>query len=138
MTYLERCRTALAQNRWARVHREVKEEGGSCKSSLISSIGKPTLQTCMTSAKANEVAICRMESESAYNIKANESRIKENEDAIQAHQELIEEKSQDHQKFIKGSQESIKKKQENIKNLQDDLDMHKQNIVYRKQIFEGP
>merc|ERR1712194_361979 len=117
-----------------------------------------TLQNCMTSPKANQVAVCGVHS--AANdlgfITWKERGIKANEDTIQAIQELIKKKAQEHQEFnqptagvafhklvkekrtMKEMQELIKKKQENIKDLRDVIDMRKQNIVYLKQIFGGP
>lgn len=78
MTYLERCRTALALNQWVRVHREVKEEGGSCdEASLVSGIENQTLRTCMGSPQADQVVFCIMETASADIIKEIESRIEE-------------------------------------------------------------
>jgi len=136
MTFLARCRVALASNRkeWRRVAREVLQEGGSCGPTTISS-KEQTLQTCMTSPKANQVAVCRMGSDrrNLRFIEQKENEIKENEDIVQASKR----KMQERQEFLKETQDIIKKKQENIADLQDVLDMRKQNIVYIKQIFEG-
>merc|ERR1712129_418049 len=150
MTFFDRCRTALAQgiavlhlavgpSQWVRVRREVQLEGGSCNPTTIST-KEQTLQACMKSPKVNQVALCLFDSDmfNLFTIEEEEKTIKKNEDIIQARQELIKAKIQEHQKFMKEAQEFIKKKQENIKDSEDVLDMRKQNIVFLKQIFEGP
>jgi len=125
---------------------EVREEGGLCDPYMLS--GKTAssprsrstpCQTCMTSPKANEVALCSMQSEVNYERETREKRdvIKDSEDDIRARQKLLKKKNHQHHKFIKESQEFIKKKQETIKETQDYIDLGKQNIVYLKQIFEG-
>lgn len=123
MTFFERCRAALALNQWARVNKKVKEEGGSCEPSM--SWKWQTLQSCMASPKANEVAVCRAQSTGSDEefIKRKENSTKTNEEAIEAHQRAMKNRVQEHQVFIK-------KKQETIKNLQDALDMSEQNLTY--------
>merc|ERR1711957_965342 len=82
------------------------------------------LQTCMTSPKANQVAVCRMGSDrrNLRFIEVKENEIKWNEDIVQASKR----KMQEHQEFLKEMQEFIKKKQMNIEDLLDALDMRKQ------------
>jgi len=119
MTFLEKYRTAASTTN---------------RRAIAAVIGKQavewgeerTLQTCMASPKANQVAVCVTESDESnlFFMKETERKIKENE-------ELVKKSIQEHQEFIK-------KKQENIADLQDDLDMRKQNVVYLKQMFEGP
>jgi len=151
MTFLERCRTALAQNQWYMVQSEVEEEGGSCRPSTTWE--DHILRNCMTSSMANQAAVCHVQSaaDNLEFIELKEEIIKENMDAIQGHKELIK-TIQERQEFnqptagelvkdrrkIEEMQELIKVKQKKIRDLQDAVDMLKQNIVYLKQIFEGP
>jgi len=114
MTFSAKCRAALNTNQWRRVQREVEQEGGSCNPSGRASETWQTLQTCMTSSKANQVAMCHMGFPNEnLEVSWKEEQIKETEDII-------------------------KEKQEKLKGLKDDLEMRKQNSVYLKQIFEGP
>lgn len=140
MSLLQKCSAARSQNQWASINREVNVEGGSCYPNWLS-INETTLQTCMTSAKANQVAVCYLESDSYYTevfLKEHAMKIQEHEDIMQETQDLLETKHREYQKFIEEAQQLIHGTQENIKHLQDDFEMHKQNNVYLKQIFESP
>jgi len=138
MTFLEKCRTALTltQTEWGRVDDEVRQEGGSCSPSETLHNGR-TLQTCMASPKANEVAVCEMGPRwwDNHRIKREESEIKKHEDTLE-HRKLIKKKDEDHQELMKQTQDAIE--QEHIKGLKDNLDMFKQHRVYLEQIFDGP
>merc|ERR1712129_41169 len=104
--------------------REVLQEGGNCNPT-VSSSEEQTLQTCMTSPKASQVAVCSMGSDWG-----NLQLIEDQESKIQEAREFIKKKQED----VTNLQEFIKKKQENVTNLQDVLDMRKQNNVYLKQM----
>jgi len=118
MRFLEKCRRALTIKQEAiaaRVRREVEEEGGTCQP-MEEVVGKErTLHNCMTSPKANQVAICGVETNARNQLLINAT-----------------------ERRIKQDVEFIKKKQEGLKVSHDVLGMRKQNGVYLKQIFEDP
>lgn len=141
MTFLEKCSAALNQDidEQSRVNFEVDELGGSCapKSLKCSQWERQqTLQTCMASPEANQVAICRMNSESFHSqmIKIGVNKIGNNERQIQSRRELIEKKVQEHKKFLEDSREFIKEREQSIKVLQDNVEVYEQNAVYLAQM----
>merc|ERR1712129_601349 len=80
MTLMERCRTAMIQNQWAK-----SKLKGDCIPDWTT-LEEETLQTCMMSPKLNQVAVCHVSYEwhDLSIIKEKERNIKENEDIIQA------------------------------------------------------
>merc|ERR1712086_1060530 len=86
---------------WASFHKEVGEEGDSCCPSMTWAWEEQTLQTCMTSGTANQVAVCRLQfvANDLVIIREKERKIKADEDTIQATQEIVKKKIQDHQDF---------------------------------------
>jgi len=155
MTLLERCRAALTGDQWERVQREVKVEGGSCTDYYPLMILKaPTLQTCMTSPVANQVAVCHVSSDGddLEIIKQKERYIEAALDAIQSRRRSGRWAIHDHRSRSGVASQAIKKErieqtrlrqehtkliQKKIKAAQRVIDMRKQNMFYLPQIFEG-
>lgn len=132
MTFLEKCRSAMFRTQWAQVQQEVMDEGGSCQSHTVWKQGSVLM--CMASSKANQVAVCSLSDQHNLSmIKEKEKDIRKSQGAVEMSHRTLESL----QGQIEFEERHMKKKQSHIKELKDALDVHKQNIVYIKQIFEG-
>lgn len=108
----------------ARVSLDVEEEASSCAPKEIRAFAwdsHPTLQACMASPKANQVAFCEIPSLSWWTKKIRNCVrwIEADEEEIEERQHLMQKDFQTHQKFVEDSQALIKEGQESIKHLQD-------------------